>query len=583
MKEKFNGIQGKLILLIVCLLIFTVLVTGYLAVKQLADYGQANTKNLENQIISRHKQRLKSLVDTVDSLVSHYQQKVKKGELSKEEAQRKALAEIEEMRYDQGGGYYWIHSIDNPQRPVMIMHPNKPELNGSDLSGITDFNVFEEIFYKNKIHQKEASVIKQNVETSNLFVEMNEVCAENGAGFVKYYWPKSGENVDGDVGYPKLSYVKSFASWDWVIGTGFYIDDVDREVAQATSLTQSKVRNSTIKIIVTAIVCLVLAIALAVLFSFKIVNPIKKMVNKAQTIAEGDLTAKIDIERDDEVGVLAEDFNIMVENLRKMVGEVGNTAKEVSGTSQELSASNQQVSSSIEEVANSVQEFSFNTDQVSETAQDMTEVIEEVNDLAHNGLEQMDTTQQEMEQILHSSEESKDTINELNEASEEIGNIVGVISDIAEQTNLLALNAAIEAARAGEQGKGFAVVADEIRELAAQTQNSASNIKDIIEKLIAKTEQAVTTISKNNSQVEVGAQKLNETGEAFRNITERIEGVVAQIQEMAATSEELSAGGEKISGAVDDQSNAMQQISDSAQELAGMAQELNDLIDQFDV
>jgi len=279
---------------------------------------------------------------------------------------------------------------------------------------------------------------------------------------------------------------------------------------------------------------------------------------------------------------IAEAFNNMMVRLRDMTVNVKKSAGEVSSTSQELSASSEQVTASVEEVAASAQQFASNIDQLSEHAQMMSKNADEVNALAQDGLEQMGSTQQEMEDILSSSEQSQATISELNKASEEIGDIVEVISDIADQTNLLALNAAIEAARAGEQGKGFAVVAEEVRELAASTQDSVNNIRNIIDGLVVKTGEAVEIIEQNNSQIKTGAETLDETGEAFKDIAIRIGEVVTQIQEVASTGEQLAVGSKEISSATEEQSASMEQISSSAQQLAGMAEELNSLVDQFD-
>ncbi|MCK8823461.1 methyl-accepting chemotaxis protein [Fuchsiella alkaliacetigena] len=307
---------------------------------------------------------------------------------------------------------------------------------------------------------------------------------------------------------------------------------------------------------------------------------------------QGDLDDKIEeckkcktfqIASEDEVKKTVEGFNNMVTSLRNLVTGINEAVEQVNEAGLQLADSSESTASAVEEISASSHEFSETVEDVSASAVEMAENSDEVDKLAQNGLGQMETTQEEMNKILGSSQESRGIISELNEASAEIANIVEVISEIAEQTNLLALNAAIEAARAGESGRGFAVVAEEVRELAEETQDSAGNIQQIIKGLTVKTQKAVEIIEENNNQIEVGAEALDETGQLFRNIAEKIKKVDQLVQEIANTNQTLLAGSEEISSATESQSAAMDQIVGSSQELKAMADELRDLVARFEV
>lgn len=356
----------------------------------------------------------------------------------------------------------------------------------------------------------------------------------------------------------------------WSVGIGANIDDVLNPLAL--------IRRGSL---FTGVGAIVLGLIVAFIIANYIASPIVKMSQVASIVAEGDLTQKINIKSKDEIGNLANSFNKMVENLRMMINKVSQAAQETSSNSQQLSASTEETAASIEEVASSAQEFSTTIEQLSENSQEMARNATNVNNLSKEGMETMEKTRLELQDVLQTSAKSRETILELDKASEEINSIVEVISSIADQTSLLALNAAIEAARAGEHGRGFAVVADEVRELAEESQKSAGNIQELIEGLKNKTEEAVRIIEENNMQIQERVKAVDNTAKMFKNIAEMIDELVSQIEEVAAAAQELSSGSEEISAATEEQSATIQQVSSSAQQLANMAQELSNLVSQF--
>ncbi|AGB41506.1 methyl-accepting chemotaxis protein [Halobacteroides halobius DSM 5150] len=316
-------------------------------------------------------------------------------------------------------------------------------------------------------------------------------------------------------------------------------------------------------------------------------NPLDNIIAKTREMANGNFAVQVNLNRADEIGDLETAVNNMASGLKGMLQSINQAAERASSTSQQLSASSQQSTASLEEVSASIEDFTNKVENVNDNAQNTAEVTVAVDDLAQSGLEQMETTEERMKQIVTTAQESTEVIEKLKESSAQIEKIIKVISEVAEQTNLLALNASIEAARVGSTqsgaGQGFAVVAEEIRELAEETQDSVGNIKGIINQLGSKTDQAVEIIAETNSQIQSGAQDVQETGQFFAQIADKIELANNQVQEVADYSDQLLAGSQEISSATEEQVAAMQQISSSSQDLSNMAQELNMLVNHFEV
>ncbi|WP_238933462.1 methyl-accepting chemotaxis protein [Brevibacillus choshinensis] len=373
-------------------------------------------------------------------------------------------------------------------------------------------------------------------------------------------------------------------------------------------------------------VFLLIGIAVSWMFANRISKPVTAMAVSVQRVAAGDLTAeKIAVKSRDEIGQLANDFNAMTDNLRDLIQRVGASAEHVAATSEQLTASAEQTSKATEQIAVTMQEVASGSDEQARTVDDASKTVtsmsarlqqiaanteqvsatvEEASRIVAGGNQAIGTAITQMSSINHTVTGLAASIKLLGQRSAEISNIVGVITTIAEQTNLLALNAAIEAARAGEHGRGFAVVADEVRKLAEQSAQSTKQITELIAAIQVDTNQAVGAMESTTTEVAAGIEVVNVAGQSFHEILRGIQEVVQQIQEVTAATSLMNQGAEQVvhsidviaqtaastafgtqnvSAAAEEQLASMEEISSSAASLSNMAEDLQALVQQFKV
>lgn len=400
-----------------------------------------------------------------------------------------------------------------------------------------------------------------------------------------------------------------------------------QDALNTTSETLSgNVQKVALLIIALSVAAFVIGTVIATYISRMISKPVQLVSQAAKQLADGNLAIeKINVKNKDEIGQLAIDFNEMATNLRNIIFQVSSTSEQVAASAEEMMASADQTNSATNQVATAIQEVaggaelqSKNTEESAKAVGEMADAIQRVAVTTSTVAESaVDTTKQatlghdslekvieKMKTINHTTSETNSVIKDLDRKSAEIGKIIEVITGIADQTNLLALNAAIEAARAGEHGKGFAVVADEVRKLAELSRQSASQISSLIEVIQKETHQVVEMMNKGAAEISEGTSLVEDTGRIFDEILKSIENVSSEIQEVSAISEEMSASvmqvnasieevtkiargsvasTAEIASATEEQLASMEEVSSSSASLARLAESLREMVAKFKV
>ncbi|WP_308637845.1 methyl-accepting chemotaxis protein [Paenibacillus silvisoli] len=392
------------------------------------------------------------------------------------------------------------------------------------------------------------------------------------------------------------------------------------------AVTDKKAVKETLSVVGLILIFLVAAGIIMFGVLTRVVKPIKTLADASRQIADGDLSgSQIEVKSKDEIGTLSANFNAMTANLRTLIHHVKLNAEQVAASAEQLTASAEQTSRATEHITKSVQEMAISSDkqvasvdqgakaihdmssgvqQIAASASHVTHIAEQANQSASEGNVIVQQAVDRMNGLNETVGGLTSSVQELGERSVQIGQFVEVITSISSQTNLLALNAAIEAARAGENGRGFGVVASEIRKLSEQSTEAAAQIAELVGTIQEEMNETIRTMNRVNTEVEEGIEVVTTAGQTFEGIQGAIAQVATQITEVSEASQDMSEGASQIVQTIDAVANAaetaaaetqnvsaaseeqlasMQEIAASATYLSKMAEELQDLVMKYKV
>ncbi|MBH3429836.1 methyl-accepting chemotaxis protein [Pseudomonas alkylphenolica] len=517
------------------------------AVVMLLTLGLLMLRQIHGDLYQAKAQKTRHVVETAAGVLAYYQGLEAAGTLSREAAQQQALSVVRGLRYDQND-YFWINDLG----PTMIMHPANPKLDGQDLSAVRDPDGFA------------------------VFNEMVALAKAEGAGNIGYRWPKPGASDPVE----KTSYIQLFKPWGWIIGSGVYIDDMQAEFMR--QLRDASLLGLGIALVMTLLV---------VLIARSISRPLQDAVHAMAMIASGDsdLTRRLDTHGHDEVTQLGEHFNRFTGRLQGVIGQLqgaahalGQSALDVSSNANQAQQRSEQQSQQMEQVATAINEVTYAVQDVARNAEQASTEMHDAQQRAQQGQHSIHGSLQQIDQLSGTIDEAVKVIQTLASQSTRIGSVLEVIRSIAEQTNLLALNAAIEAARAGEQGRGFAVVADEVRLLAQRTQQSTAEIQSMIEHLQGQSEAAVKAIDASSEASRQTIAQASEAGVSLDAISQALHNLTALNASIASATLQQSHVVEEINRNVTDTADLSRQTATAALQSSSAGAALNQLREQLD-
>ncbi|MBV0933019.1 methyl-accepting chemotaxis protein [Marinobacterium weihaiense] len=542
-------LKSKLLLLSLLPLIVVVVAVMLIVRFEMQEMGDEEVERIHASMMSSKKSELKNYVEQAASAIKPIQART---DLSADERSLEMARILDAMQFGEDG---YIFGYD-PRGNNVVMRAEDGSV-GSNMYDVRDSNG--------------VAIVQEIIRLG-----------QQGGGYLEYVWekPQTGRNA------PKLSYAEKIPGTDLVIGTGFYIDDIDAAIASLEQQVRQSIQSTLVLIAVAALVLLGGVGAINLVVSRRMIRPLQQTADVLKDIAqgEGDLTRRLPVETRDEVGEVASRFNEFVEKIQQLVTEVQTAVQSLSHSTDSMKqvvtrahedahtqkGETSQAAAAIHEMAAAVQQVAGSAAQAAESARD-------ADSESVNGQNVVEQTIESINRLADDVNRSAEVIASLDSDADQIGTVISVIREIAEQTNLLALNAAIEAARAGEQGRGFSVVADEVRTLATRTQQSTDEIQRMIEGLQSGARRAVTEMQSSQAQSQETIARADDARSSLQQITHSVSTITEMNTQIASAAEQQTAVADEISQSVQQIADIADKATQNAEELAGTASQMSDL------
>ncbi|WP_412500882.1 methyl-accepting chemotaxis protein [Shewanella chilikensis] len=551
------SLRNKLLLLALLPLLTVSIVLMLASWTVESDALESEITNFREKLLNERRQELVHVTEVAKEIVSF-----QRGQRGQGGDYKAALRDV---RFG-SAGYFFVYDGNGKN----LFHALLPNLEGTDQIGMTD--------------PKGTKIIVGLLNA-----------ARNGDGILTYYYQKPGTNELVE----KIGYAAMIPGTDWIIGTGAYVDDIEASVAE---YRQTALADMEEKLWLTLMIVIVITLITAMLILFaaqRTVTPIRNMLDNLNDIAqgEGDLTKRLQVRGEDEIAQLGQAFNRFVDKLQRIIRDVTTATHEVQDAAGSIHSQTQaiaaqlanhnnetdQVVTAITEMSSTAQEVAMNTTQVAEATHTATDEVAKAQEC-------VDTSLTEISTLMAEINSAADHIQSLNEQSQKINSVLSVIGGIAEQTNLLALNAAIEAARAGEQGRGFAVVADEVRSLASRTQASTLEINEMLSELHRLVSQAVAAMEESQQSCHRSVESSRLISESLGAVTSSVTSINDMSTQIATAATEQSSVTEEINRNVYAIQEIVAELLHSSEEAARVSQtvshsgdNLGQLVNQFRV
>ncbi|WP_417520443.1 methyl-accepting chemotaxis protein [Marinobacter sp.] len=550
-------IRTRLLLAVLIPVLATAATVSWISVSEIRASGEAELKRLESSLLDARKAGLKNLIDAAEAVVLEAKNNAS---LSEAEAKAEAASRLRSIRYEKTN-YVFAYTRD----AYNLAYAPDPSKEGPT----------------------------NNPTLKRLVGDLFD--AGESGGYYGYDWmnPASGNEE------PKISYSTIIPDWDWMVGTGVYVTDIDSQVAAARVEIEEKVVSTLGFVLMVTVVVVAASLVIGVLVGRTVSRPLRNVSDMMQEIADGDgdLRQRLPEDGNDELSELGRRFNAFVVKIQTTIQEVGATTHQVASAAEELSrvanetrASVQEQGSETDQIASAINEMAATIQQISGNASEVEGAASDADRMAREGGETIAGAQSAVNMLSEEIQESANSINALAEKSDDIQQVLSVIQAVTEQTNLLALNAAIEAARAGDHGRGFSVVADEVRQLAKRSAESADQIREMIDGFVNESRSAVERMNRSRDRSSETVERINHATGALTTIEKSVGQIHDQVIQIATAAEQQSQVAEEINqnvirivDAAQRSETGVSQTNEASLELARLGESLRDLVNQFKI